>query len=85
MDETISNMFIKIAEDAMSPSAVVQDAARKIGNGMVPEDLMVLDSKFIPVDIDQTGNSEWHHLKTAWSYTCGCSAYIISIFFLPII
>ncbi len=55
MEDIINNVYIKVAEDSVSPSAIIEAAALKIITD--PEELVILDAKFIPVERDQTGMS----------------------------
>ena len=49
----MSNVYIKVPEDSVSPSVILEAAVHRIGTD--PEELIILDSKFIPVESDQTG------------------------------
>ena len=58
VEATHNNIFLKIAEEDLSPSSIIAEAARKIG--LAQEQIVLLDSKFLRVDESQTGMINIH-------------------------
>lgn len=55
VDSIISNTYIKIAEDNVSPQAIVAEVAAKIS--VSEDELILLDPKFVPLtDADNPGS-----------------------------
>ena len=53
VEEVVSNLYIKVHEDSISAAIVIVEAAGKIGIEL--EQVVLLDSKFVQVDDEQTG------------------------------